>query len=130
MKKERIAPPAVGGASLLVIFAVLCMTVFTMLALSTAQADQKQADNAAQAVSNYYAAELEAQKIYARLQAGEEAEGVEVEGNVYRFGCPVSEHQTLEVVLEKEGDAWRICSWQVVAQGEPLSETLPVWDGT
>lgn len=129
MKKERIAPPAVGGASLLVIFAVLCLTVFTLLALSTAQAEKRAADTAAQAVSDYYAAELEAQKIYARLQAGEAVDGVAVDGNTYRYSCPVSEHQTLEVEVTKEGDTWRICRWQVVSQGEAASETLPVWDG-
>ena len=34
-------PPAVGGSSLLVIFAVLCLTVFALLTLSTAAADSR-----------------------------------------------------------------------------------------
>ena len=37
-KKERFSPPAVGGVSLLVVFAVLCLTIFALLGLATVQA--------------------------------------------------------------------------------------------
>ena len=37
--RKHFSPPMVGGSSLLVIFAILCLTIFTLLALSTAQAD-------------------------------------------------------------------------------------------
>ena len=129
MKKERISLPAIGGVSLLVIFAVLCQVVFTLISFSTAQADQNQADHAAQAVSEYYAAELEAQKIFARLQSGETVDSVAVEGNTYRYSCPISEQQILEVELQKEGDTWTICRWQVMVDGVPIDEALPVWNG-
>lgn len=129
MKKERISLPAIGGVSLLVIFAVLCQVVFALISFSTAQADQNQADHAAQAVSEYYAAELEAQKIFARLQSGETVDSVAVEGNTYRYSCPISEQQILEVELQKEGDTWTICRWQVMVDGVPIDEALPVWNG-
>ena len=38
---RRFTPPMVGGSSLLVIFAVLCLTIFTLLTLSTVQADTR-----------------------------------------------------------------------------------------
>ena len=41
---KKVAPPTVGGSSLLVIFAVLCLTTFTLLALSTAQANKRLSD--------------------------------------------------------------------------------------
>lgn len=129
MKKERISLPAIGGVSLLVIFAVLCQVVFALISFSTAQADQNQADHAAQAVSEYYAAELEAQKIFARLQSGEAVDSVAVDGNTYRYSCPISEQQILEVELQKEGDTWTICRWQVMVDGVPIDEALPVWNG-
>ena len=129
MKNERISLPAIGGVSLLVIFAVLCQVVFALISFSTAQADQNRADHAAQAVSEYYAAELEAQKIFARLQSGETVDSVEVEGNTYRYSCPISEQQILEVELQKEGDTWTICRWQVMVDGVPIDEALPVWNG-
>ena len=49
-KKERVAVPAIGGSSLLVIFAVLCLTVFALLSLSTVQAGDRLSDASADAV--------------------------------------------------------------------------------
>lgn len=36
--EQQERAPVIGGSSLLVIFAVLCLTVFALLGLSTAQA--------------------------------------------------------------------------------------------
>ena len=49
--KKRFSPPVVGGSSLLVIFAVLCLTVFALLSLSTVRADVRLSEASAQAVS-------------------------------------------------------------------------------
>ncbi len=129
MKKERISAPAIGGSSLLVIFAVLCMTVFALLSLSTVQAEKRMADAAAEAVTDYYAADLQAQEVFARLRGGEKVSGVQVEGDLYRYCCAVSKHQILEVALEKEEDTWYVRRWQVRTDPEEISETLPVWNG-
>ena len=51
--KERFSPPALGGSSLLVVFAVLCLTVFALLSLSTVRADGRLGDAAADAVAGY-----------------------------------------------------------------------------
>ena len=48
-RKQSFPIPAVGGSSLLVIFAVLCLTVFALLGLSTVQADIRLADASARA---------------------------------------------------------------------------------
>ena len=45
--------PTVGASSLVVIFAVLCLTVFALLGLSTVRADQRLSDTAAVSVENY-----------------------------------------------------------------------------
>lgn len=129
MKRERISAPAIGGSSLLVIFAVLCLTVFALLSLSTVQAEKRMADAAVEAVTDYYAADLQAQEVFARLRAGETVSGVLADGDLYRYSCTVSQHQVLEVTLEKEGDTWHIRRWQVRADQEEISETLPVWNG-
>ena len=65
MNKRKIRPPIVGGSSLLVIFAVLCLTVFALLGFSTVQADMRLSDESAEAVSEYYEAELQAETIFA-----------------------------------------------------------------
>ena len=45
MREGKRAPTVVGGSSLLVIFAVLCLTVFAVLSLTQAQADRRLAQN-------------------------------------------------------------------------------------
>jgi len=128
-RNERMSVSAIGGSSLLVIFAVLCLTVFALLSLSTVLAEKRLADASVQAVSDYYAADLQAERIFARLQAGETVDGVETDGSFYRYSCPVTENQTLDVELKKGEDTWEICRWQVIAYSQPISETLPVWNG-
>jgi uncharacterized protein YpmB len=129
-KHEKISVPAIGGSSLLVIFAVLCMTVFALLSLRTAQAEKQVADAAALGVRQYYAADLQAQEIYARLRAGETVSGVNVEGNRFSYICPVSAHQVLAVELEENDGTFTVLRWRVLAGAEIENGTLPVWDGS
>ena len=76
-KQETFSPAAVGGSSLLVIFAVLCLTVFALLSLSSVQAERRLADAATQSVVDYYQADLRAEEIFARLRDGEQIAGIE-----------------------------------------------------
>lgn len=130
-KQERFSPPAVGGSSLLVVFAVLCLSVFALLSLSTVQADRRMADASAQAVSAYYAADLQAEQIYAQLRSGETPPLVQLSGGVYRYTCPISQTQQLIVELKNENGSWEVLRWQAVTTLETgIDETLTVWDGT
>lgn len=134
MDEKRFAAPAVGGSSLLAIFAVLCLTVFALLGLSTVRADGRLSDASAEAVSAYYAADCQAEAILARLRAGELPEGVEEsitpEGRTCVYTCPISDTQTLVVEVRLEGANYDILRWQAVstADWEP-DETLDLWDG-
>lgn len=132
MKKERntSAAPVFGACALMVVFSVLCLTVFAMLSLSTAQAERRLSDASAAAVRAYYAADLEAEEIFARLRAGEQVDAVTHTGSTYSYGCPISEHQTLKVELEKTDGAWTVLRWQVEANSPQAEQALPVWNGT
>lgn len=112
---KRTLPPMVGGSSLLMIFAVLCLTVFTLLSLSTTQADRRLSEISAQAVTNYYAADLQAERIFAQLRRGERPESVQADGNLYRYCCAVSDTQALMVELLEENGQWKILRWQTVS---------------
>lgn len=130
-KKKKFSPPAVGGASLLVAFAVLCLTVFALLSLSTVRADIRLADASAQAIQDYYAADCRAQEILARLRAGERPDEVAFSDGVYAYSCPISETQTLEVEVRIEDSGYTVLRWQAVFSGEWESDdSLYVWDGT
>jgi hypothetical protein len=112
---KKVAPPTVGGSSLLTIFAVLCLTTFTLLALSTAQANKRLNDASVQAVSDYYAADFLAEEIFARLRQGDLPSEVLVNENIYTYTCTISDTQKLVVELKKEKEAWIVLRWQAIS---------------
>lgn len=144
-RNDRFSPPAVGGISLLVAFAVLCLTIFALLSLTTVRADVRLADASAEAVSAYYAADGQAQEILARLRNGEVPEGVSLIGTfqtegepdpsqwkyAYTYACPISERQELQVNVTISPDgSYDVSSWQAVSTGEwEIDESLEIWDG-
>ncbi len=130
-EKERFSPPAVGGSSLLVIFAVLCLTVFALLGLSGVQAGGRLSDASAQAVSAYYDADCRAEEILAALRQGVVMEGVcrEADG-IYAYTCPISDTQALEVRVRLDGEDWSVLRWQAVSTAQwEADESLDLWDG-
>lgn len=129
-KQESFSPAAVGGSSLLVIFAVLCLTVFALLSLSSVQAERRLADAATQSVLDYYEADLQAEKILARLRGGEQIAGIEETDGKYQFEVPISGRQTLAVTLERQGNEWTVLRWQAVTAEEVLEESLDIWKGS
>ena len=133
-KRVHFGGTVVGGSSLLVIFAVLCLTVFALLSLSTVQADGRLSKATAESVTAYYAADRAAEEIYARLRSGEMPDGVgsctcEEEG--YAYTCPISQTQLLCVEVHRAADGWQVVRWQAVPVGEWESDdSLNLWDGT
>lgn len=127
----RMSTPIVGGSSLLVIFAVLCLTIFALLGLSTVQAGGRLSQLTAQAVTEYYQADCRAEEIFARLRAGEMPEGVMRASDVYFYICPISDTQQLRVVLQQEADGWTVLRWQAESITDwEANEDMNVWDGT
>ena len=130
MKKQNsFSLTPVGGSSLLVIFAVLCLTVFALLSLSSVQAERRLADAAAQSVIDYYRADLQAEEIFARLQNGERLEGIEENDGLWEFAVPISQRQVLSVALKHEREDWTVLRWQTVTSEGELDQSLHVWQG-
>ena len=127
---KKLSVPSTGAASLLVIFTVLCMTIFSLLSLSSALADRRLSDAAAKSVQAYYAADAQAEELFARLRAGEMPPQVQADGTSYAYTCPVSEKQQLQVRLLHENNTWTVLQWQLtVTENESQDADLPVWDG-
>ena len=132
---KREAQPAVGGSALLVIFAVLCLTIFALLGLSTVQADKRLAEASAEAVKKYYEADTEAEMILASLRQGqvpiEGASKTEKNGDVYYYRCDVSEVQALEVEVKITEESYEILRWQLVSTTDwEADDSLDVWNGS
>ena len=140
-KDNRFSPPAVGGVSLLVVFAVLCLTVFALLSLTTVQADVRLAEASVKAVADHYAADYKAQEILALLRTdGPLPEDLELESSIaefsdrteytYAYTVPMSDTQNLEVEVLLNGTDYTILRWQAVpAQEWESDDMLELWDG-
>ena len=127
-RQKKQSFPMIGGSALLVIFAVLCLTVFALLGFTTVQANKRLADISVQAVSDYYQADSQAEEILARLRTGEIPEGVTEKDNIYSFQCTISSTQAL--IVEVQADTWKILRWQAVSTTDwQADESLNLWDG-
>lgn len=129
-KNSTFSLPAVGLSSLLVIFAVLCLTVFSLLSVSTVNAHRHLAENSRNAVSAYYQADCEAEQILAELRSGRIPTNVQQENNQYIYSCVISDTQMLTVCVEVTDDDYTILRWQAVSTADwEANDKLPVWDG-
>ena len=129
-EKTSLTPPVIGASSLLVIFAVLCLTIFALLSISTVQADGRLSDHAAKAVVDYYQADAEAERILAKLRAGAKPDGVSQEGNLYTYTCTISDTQLLAVQVMVENNNYTILRWQVISNVRwEADDKRPVWGG-
>lgn len=130
--KEKKAPflPPMGSTSLLVIFGVLCLTVFSLLSLSTVLAQQRLSQAAAQSVKDWHSADLQAQEIFAELRSGQIPEEVSKTPSGYRYTVTISQNRFLDITLTEEETGWVIQSWKTLTQPEEISQTLPLWQGS
>jgi len=127
---KTFSMPSVGISSLLVIFAVLCLTVFALLSVSTVQAQRRLADSTNQAVTGYYAAECAAHEILAELRSGGLPAAVTREGDIYTYACRITDNQALAVRVEVKDSDYRILCWQAVSTADwEADNRLPVWTG-
>lgn len=145
MKAERRSVGIhVGSASIVMIFAVLCLTVFSTLSFVTANHERKLAEKSALAVQQYYAADWQCEEIYQQivqcLQTGggiEQLEplGVQIEqadGVQYLiYAADIDAEQQLQVRLAVWPDgSVQTKQWKVVAAREwEYKDGIAVWDG-
>ena len=139
MAEKKIPKISIGITSMTVILCVLCLTVFSVLTLSTALSEQKFSEKRAIATQNYYAAEAEAAAMVNELQETWESgadiyvfakkQGIAVEGNIFRFHKSIDAGQELQAELHLS-DGFEIKKWQVVSTADwTPDESLHVWDG-
>jgi len=127
---ETTAVQGIGAASLLVIFAVLCLSVFALLTVATVQANERLEDHAESAILDYYRADCEAEEILAQLRCGNIPEGVTLNDGIYSYTCPISKTQLLAVAVTVRDKNYEILRWQAVSTTDWKPEdALPVWTG-
>ena len=86
---------------------------------------------AAEITAQKYRAECDANKILSELREGNIPSGVNVNGNVYSYSCPISDSQSLEVSAQiNAADEYYILKWQYTPSIEwKADDDIDVWDG-
>ena len=125
-----------GAVSLVMIFCVMCLAVFSVLTLATAVRESRLSEMTAQNAAEYYLADYDATVIIAALKNGRPLpEDLDVDitwdGDTASFLLPVGESQGLDVAVSVHGGTCEILRWQTVYTGswEP-DDFLALWDGT
>ena len=139
MAEKKTPKISIGITSLTVILCVLCLTVFSVLTLSTALSEQKLAEKRAETVKEYYEAETHAAELANGLM--DAADAIEFakdhhiqfvqegEKQIFRYAWPIDEGQKLSVELVFV-DTWEVTCWKIVSTAEwTPDESLDVWDG-
>ena len=130
----------VGSASIVLVFAVLCLTVFSLITLVVARNNRALADTEARLVEGYYEADAVAEGILAEIrEAGYIPDTVKnteidsgwdmaLEMDVATYLCPISDAKELYVKLAVDGDSVYIVGWQMLDIGEwEFDGSLGVW---
>ncbi len=133
-----------GAVSLVMIFCVLCLAVFAVLTIATADREAKLSEMTAQNAADYYEADRQAVEIVAALRDGRTLPvDVEIEHvlstypdgpvETAAFSLPFGDSQALrvEVMLgDQDGKTCQILRWQTEYTGEwEIDSSMPVWDG-
>lgn len=135
---RRSSGIGVGGASIVMVFSVLCLTIFAILSLVTARHALTLSTRAAGAVTDYYAADSLAVEIYDVLRASDAVPESVLDIKVRSQGedcmvytVPIDGNQELCVLLRREAEGLRILEWSVHSTGEwNPDDRILVWDGT
>ena len=133
-----------GAVSLVMIFCVLCLAVFSVLTLATADRERNLAELTAQSAADYYAADCRAVEIIAALRDGDavpadveitrSASGKNPDGSTVEeaeFSVPINDDLVLDVAVRLRGETCEILRWQTMYTGEwEIDESMDIWDGT
>ncbi|MCL2125025.1 MAG: hypothetical protein FWH33_03430 [Oscillospiraceae bacterium] len=132
----------VGSASIVLVFAVLCLTVFTLITFVVSGNDKALADAEAELVVGYYEADALAEQIFADIAEMDDLpdtiRGVEIgEGfsnelftNTVYYLCPITEGKSLYVELADQGGYYDVLSWRMVdTEDWEYDDSLHVWLG-
>ena len=135
----------VGSASIVLVFAVLCLTIFSLITFVVAGNDKAIVDAKVDMVTGYYEADALAELILADILAAgtadeipESIRGVKInksDNNKYNmettyFFCDISDTKALFVNLVLHDDSFDILSWRMYDKSEWESDdSINVWTG-
>lgn len=124
-----------GAVSIVTIFCVLCLAVFSVLTLATADRERKLTEMAAKNAQDYYRADYDATRIAAALQRGAPLPDdldidIAWDGDTASFLLPMGDSLGLDVAVSVQEGGCRVLRWRTVYvdSWEP-DGFLNLWDG-
>ncbi|MGE4352472.1 MAG: hypothetical protein AB7D36_00105 [Oscillospiraceae bacterium] len=122
MRRNTAGALGIGVITIFTVLIVLSLSVFAMLTLSSARADLHLSEINADTVSSYYAADIEAHRLYNDFVSSDEEE---LEEDVF-----MNETQSLHLHFKRDGDKAMILAWSTVSGCEAeIDDGLNLWDG-
>lgn len=150
MAGRKLSGINTGLSSIVMVFAILCLTIFAVLSLVTAESEKKLVEKSASSVENYYAADSACEAILGRVYEAwkgcssledmetklssmddmpEDLNMAVEDGMLYiSYSQWADENQSLQVVLAADAQDLQIKAWQLVRTGEwNIDEHIHVW---
>jgi len=123
----------IGSASIIMLFAVLCLTVLAALSLLSANSQYALSERSAEVTRAYYAAEVKAAEIYDVVKNGDltKVSPVELDGEtLYSYSVDIDKFQAIAVLLAIKGGEAELRSWKIIEAGnwEP-DDFFDLWTG-
>ena len=139
----------IGSASIIMVFSVLCLTIFAVLTFLTANNEYKLADKSARTMQTYYAADAGAAVTEGKIReviaenpdpssaiVAIEELNIGVTGAIEEDGCHFSyaesmdDDQEIQVELLLQGQDLKILKWELVNVADWSAEgEVHLWDG-
>ena len=132
----------VGSASIMLVFAVLCLTIFSLITYVVAENDRALVDARVSLVTGYYGADYAAESIIANILAAEtipeQIEGIDIRhgwdedrgAETTYFSHPINDTKSLFVNLVITGNSYEILSWKMYDTDEwEYDGSINLWTG-
>ena len=132
----------VGSASIVLVFAVLCLTIFSLITYVVAGNEKSLTNAKAELVTGYYKADAAAELILAEIIAADTTPDLVRGVNIYTgwdeklgvettyFHYPISDIKALYVNVVKQDDSFEILSWRMYDTDEwEIDNSVNVWTG-
>ena len=147
MENNKSPKINIGGVSIVVIFCVLCLSVFSVLALLSANSEKKLTVKSVQAMQNYYMADVSCAKVaqtvtdlYLSGAADKDIEDyvLSVFGTFGRDGDSLSVSYSWKIDVDQEifvdlslaHSKVRVNAWNIRYVGDwEIDDSIEVWDG-
>lgn len=153
-EKTRKIAMGVGYVSVMLIFAVICLTIFAVMSFKAAMSTDSFNDRSGEFLKQYYAADAKAKETLSKLddnmqaargsmffeeefeEAARALDGVSVkqspDGFSASYDVPINDRQVLAVNIRFDSNGkYTIEQWQSRDVGFDVTEShLGVWDGT